>query len=186
MSTGFFCCTSVVLSQVLHTVLHFCIPYLYSRNREKFRNSKFPNFQTMVAGLRNSTAVHEVLILLYRIPVLPLYYYKLYCFCISNLYFIREIERNSEIRNSQTSRHGRRSPEQYSSTCSSHIILNTSTVLLLYYYKLYCFVLRICTLFEKSREIQKFEIPKLPDHGRRSTEQYSTALYCILYCNSVF
>ena len=33
------------------------------------------------------------------------------------------------------------------------------------------FVFRICTLFEKSREIQKIEIPKLPDHDRRSPEQ---------------
>ena len=52
--------TFVLLQTVLFLYFEFV---LYSRNREEFRKSKFPNFQTMVAGLRNSTAVHVVLIL---------------------------------------------------------------------------------------------------------------------------
>ena len=72
----------------------------------------------MVAGLPNSTAgTCSSHIILYT--VLLLYCYKLYCFCISNLYSIREIQ---ECRIINLPDHSYWSTEQYSKTCSSHII----------------------------------------------------------------
>ena len=66
----------LVGSTVFVEVFRICIREIEkSRNQEieKFKKLKFPNFQTMVAGLRNSSTAGHIVLILYSVILYTVY-----------------------------------------------------------------------------------------------------------------